>query len=250
MSGPAARPDRGAAAPSGDPAEVVVVGAGGHAAEVCAYVLAIADACGGPTLLGCLDDHRSTGTRDHVTVLGPLDSLPSLGAAATRTLGAITATGDNVLRRQFVDRIDRLGLPHLRWWTLVHPTALVGPAVVLGEGTCLAPGSIVTARVRIGRHSIVNVNASISHDATVGDFVNINPGVIVAGEVRIGDGCYIGAGATIIDHVSVGAGTTIGAGAVVIGDLPAGVTAVGVPARPIKTHAGTGWDRASSGGAA
>ena len=38
----------------------------------------------------------------------------------------------------------------------------------------------------------------------------------------------------MIDKVSVGAWTIVGAGAAVVRDLPANVTAVGVPARVIK----------------
>ena len=248
MKNPAEHSRDGGEARLDGPYAVVVLGAGGHATEVCAYVLAIGRTSGGPALLGCVDDHKIPGSVDHVTVLGPLESLRTLRAAG-RPLGLITATGDNALRRQFVERVGGLRLSNAQWWTLVHPAAIVGPSVALGEGTCLAPGSVVTARARLGRHCIVNVHASISHDTTLGDFVNVNPGAVVAGAVTIGDGCYIGAGATIIDHVNVGAGTMVGAGAVVIEDLPPGVTAVGVPARPIKVHAVNAWEPAPSRGA-
>ena len=62
--------------------------------------------------------------------------------------------------------------------------------------------------------------------------------MVVAGNVGIGEGCYIGAGATLIDKVSIGPWSTVGAGAVVIDDIPADVTAVGVPARIITQNAG------------
>mgnify|MGYP005771682993 FL=1 len=43
-----------------------------------------------------------------------------------------------------------------------------------------------------------------------------------------------GTGSTIIQGKTVGMGAIIGAGAVVIEDIPAGATAVGVPAKGIK----------------
>jgi len=46
--------------------------------------------------------------------------------------------------------------------------------------------------------------------------------------------CYIGAKATILGNVCIGEGAKIGAAALVITDIPAGATAVGVPAKIIK----------------
>jgi serine O-acetyltransferase len=46
----------------------------------------------------------------------------------------------------------------------------------------------------------------------------------------IGDGVYVGAGARILGGVRIGDGAKIGANAVVIKDVPAGATALGVPA--------------------
>lgn len=45
------------------------------------------------------------------------------------------------------------------------------------------------------------------------------------------DGVFVGAGARILGKVTVGAGARIGANAVVLQDVPAGATAVGVPAQ-------------------
>lgn len=47
----------------------------------------------------------------------------------------------------------------------------------------------------------------------------------------IGDDVVIGAGATLLGPIKVGSGSKIGAGAVVLSDVPAGATAVGVPAK-------------------
>jgi acetyltransferase-like isoleucine patch superfamily enzyme len=49
--------------------------------------------------------------------------------------------------------------------------------------------------------------------------------------IRIGAGAWIGAGATILDGVTIGDRAVVGASAVVRADVPAGATAVGVPAR-------------------
>lgn len=47
----------------------------------------------------------------------------------------------------------------------------------------------------------------------------------------IGDAVFIGAGARVLGGITIGDGSVIGANAVVLSDLPAGATAVGIPAR-------------------
>jgi len=215
---------------------VVVIGAGGHAAEVCSYALDL-QAAGAPVrLLGCVDDHKPVGRYGPVEVLGGFGVFEALVRSEGARLRCLTAVGDNETRRRLVTRVDAAAGGRASWWTLRHPSAVVGRDAQIGPGTLLAPGSIVTARVRIGAHCIVNVNASVSHDTVVEDFVNVNPGAVVAGNVRLGTSAYVGAGSTVIEKITIGAGAVVGAGAAVVRDVPARVTTVGVPARVIRSH--------------
>jgi len=50
----------------------------------------------------------------------------------------------------------------------------------------------------------------------------------------IADNVWLGGGAIVLPGVSIGESTVIGAGAVVVRDLPAGVVAVGNPARVVR----------------
>ena len=55
-----------------------------------------------------------------------------------------------------------------------------------------------------------------------------------AQEIAIGDNVWLGGGAILCPGVSIGDDTVVGAGAVVTRSLPAGVVAVGTPARVLR----------------
>ena len=74
--------------------------------------------------------------------------------------------------------------------------------------------------------------------AVVGDEVTIMQNVTIGRKhavpdraPKIGRGVLLSAGATIVGDISIGDFAKIGAGSVVEHDVPAGCTAVGVPAR-------------------
>src|SRR5205823_11352334 len=127
-------------------------------------------------LVGFVDEQKACGPWGATEVLGNFNALKSLLSLRSDCIfHYITAVGDNQVRRQFVHMVESLGVQNLKAWTLVHPRATVGHVVEIGVGTCLAPGSIVTTHVKIGKHCILNVNASVSHDCDIGYFANINP---------------------------------------------------------------------------
>jgi acetyltransferase EpsM len=211
---------------------IVIAGAGRHSRELCSYLASHPDF----GLIGVLDDAKPPGAFEQTRLLGPIECLTEI-VRSNQGLRFITAFGSNETRLSVVRRIEGLRLTALPA-VVVDRLAYVGLNVEIGDGTLLAPGAVVTTKVRIGRHCIINVKASVSHDCQISDFANLNPGATVCGDVCIGEGAYIGAGATIIDKISVGAWSIIGAGAVVVRDIPAHVTAVGVPARVVRKRLG------------
>ena len=106
--------------------------------------------------------------------------------------------------------------------------------VLVGEGSIICAGTILTTDIKIGRHVILNLCCTVGHDSLIGDFCSFMPAVNISGEVNIGEGVYVGTGAKIINQLEIGEETIVGAGAVVAKSLPAKCTAVGIPAKPIR----------------
>lgn len=208
---------------------LVVLGAGGFAREVAWLVGSLNDVAPTWELLGFLDDavERHGQVLNGTPVLGGIEWL-----ADHSEVYAVCAVGNPRVRKQLVERAARFGT---RFATLIDPSVRHSRFVEIGEGSILCAGTILTTNIQIGRHVIFNLDCTVGHDAVIGDFCTVLPSVNVSGNVTIGEGCNVGTGAAIINDVAVGAWTVLGAGAVAVRDLPAGCTAVGVPARVIKS---------------
>jgi sugar O-acyltransferase (sialic acid O-acetyltransferase NeuD family) len=131
-------------------------------------------------------------------------------------------------------------MQHTSIATLIHPSVWRARRVEIGQGSIVYAGTIIDPDVKIGFGCVINKGCTIGHDAVLGDFVSLAPGVNLGGSIQVGCGSYFGMSSATIQGVSIGDWSVIGAGAVVVKDLPANVTAVGIPAHVIKTRQ-EGW---------
>jgi sugar O-acyltransferase (sialic acid O-acetyltransferase NeuD family) len=210
----------------------VIIGAGGFAREVLDIFEACREAGQDYEVLGYLVEapYGLPGTMvNDKPILGDLGWLTE-HASEVRV---ICAVGDPVVRKRLVVRVQGYGA---RFGNIVHPSAILTRHVTMGEGIVIAAGCIFTNQIRIGDHVHVNLGCTVGHNVVLSDFSTIAPGVHVSGWVTLDEGCYVGSGANIIDRITIGAWSVVGAGSVVITDIPPHTTAVGVPAKAIKTR--------------
>ena len=133
--------------------------------------------------------------------------------------------------------VARLAALELNWETVIHPAAVIGPNVSLGEGGYVGAGAILTVNLRVGAFAAINTHCHVGPDDVLGDFVTLHPGVHLSGEVTIAEGCELGTGAVVAPSVTLGPWSVLGAGAVAVTTLPGGETYVGLPARPLAVIA-------------
>lgn len=118
-----------------------------------------------------------------------------------------------------------------RWLTgiEIHPAARIGPGFFIDHGM----------GVVIGETSIVGENVTLYHGVTLG---GVMPAVDASSQRNtkrhpsLGDNVIVGAGAQILGPVQIGDCARVGGNSVVTKDVPAGVTVVGVPARPLPSR--------------
>lgn len=211
---------------------LVVLGASGHARVVIDAVRR------SPAfeLLGVVDPGMPAGQRlNGLRSLGGEECLPEL-AARVDGLAAIIGIGDNAVRARVEEKV--LGMvPRIRFATVVHPATVIAEDARIADGSFIAAGVTINCGASVGRHAVINTNASVDHDTAIGDFAFVGPNAALAGGVSVGRMTLIGIGASVIQGIRIGDRAIIGAGAAVVDDIGSDCLAVGVPARVIRNRA-------------
>jgi len=214
---------------------LLVIGAGGFARET-AQLLRRHPAAGPDgeryRVAGFLDDDpRQHGTLvDGVPVLGSSELAADHVARGGAALACVGNPGARTSRQALVDRLD---LPDEAWATVLHPLASVSPDSVVGAGSVLHAGVVLTAAVHLGRHAAVMPQVVLTHDDEIGDAVTFGAGVRLAGGVTVGQAAYLGSGALVREGRRIGAAALVGMGSVVLSDVPPAQIWAGNPARPL-----------------
>lgn len=208
----------------------LVIGAAGHAQEVAWSLREQSARRGDACDLAFFDDALSSGPLPSGlgNVVGNLDRVGEYARQGDAQL--VLGVGLPRTKAAVVERLQKL---ELRWATVVHPTAILGPNVRIAEGSYVAAGAILTVNVRLGRFTTINTHCAVAHDATVADFVTLHPDVHLSGGAEIGVGCEIGAGAIVIQGITIGPWAVLGASCTAIRPLAGGQTWVGTPARDL-----------------
>lgn len=154
-----------------------------------------------------------------------------LSAIDSKNHRVFLASGDSSTREKWHRQLETT---IAAFETVVHPTALVGSSVSLGQGGLVSAQCHLTCDIQIGDFSQLNLQTTISHDCVIGNFFTTAPKVSVPGNVTIGNHVTFGTGATVLPGISICNHVIVGAGAVVTKDITEPGTYVGVPAKRIS----------------
>ncbi len=207
--------------------EIILLGAGGHAAVILDILKAQIANGEAIKIKGLLDDSGKLEWMRY-PVLGSTLEVNDFNQENTYFIIAI---GSNKMRYELSKKYS-----HLKFFTAIHPSAIIGSQVNIGAGTVVMPNVVINANSQIGQHVIINTGVIVEHDNLIGDYVHLSPNATLCGTVRVKPHTHIGAGATVIQGKMIGMQSMIGAGATVITDIPDQVVAVGTPAKVIKQY--------------
>ena len=74
----------------------------------------------------------------------------------------ILSIGSNKARKRLTEKY-----PQFIYKTLIHPKANLSKCATVEEGSVIMAGATLNPGVQIGKHCIINTNASIDHDCVV-----------------------------------------------------------------------------------
>ena len=199
--------------------KVIVIGGGGHAKVVMDCIQ-----CAGDAVVGILDDSLTPGTEIlGVKVLGKVEAYATFPDCCF-----VIAIGNNATRKAISEKLNA------KWYTAIHPSAVVSRYATVGEGSVVLANAVINAGAAVGRHCIVNTAAVVEHDNYLSDFVHISPRAALAGNVTVGECSQVGIGAALRQGITIGANCLIGAGAAVVKDILEEGIYAGVPARRLR----------------
>jgi len=199
--------------------DLVIVGAGGFAREVHAW---LPDVYGAnyrfKGFLGRLGDAAPPGE----LLADPCDYSPAVNDRF------ILAIGDIAARREVVDALSRRGA---QFESFIHPRSLIAPTARIGRGAVIYPFAVVSNEAELEDFVHLNLYASVGHDARVGRNCYLSPYANLNGGSRIGDEVFLASHATVAPGVTIGNRSKVSAGGAAMRDVPQDGLVFGVPGK-------------------
>lgn len=140
------------------------------------------------------------------------------GLKALQSHDYFIAIGSNRIRTKIQTNLDKAGLHSPT--NCIHPSAIIGSHVQIGNGVLIAANATINPVVNIGNGTVINTGSVVEHEVNIAEYCFIAPNSTLLGGVQIGANSFIGANAVIHQNVQIGKNVTIGVGAIIQDDIP------------------------------
>jgi acetyltransferase EpsM len=201
--------------------KIIIIGAGGHAAELRDYITHINKLeSGSITVEGFLDDDAPAyDAYDYAEpYLGTIR-----GHVVRPDVEYLMGIANIRYRRPIIERFESEGAVFA---SLIHPTVLLSPSAGLGRGVIISHNASLGPKVTVGDHNIINSRCTIGHDTVIGSYNFISPQVALSGHTRVGNENMIGVNSCTIPGIVIGNNNVIAAGTVIFRNVGDGQTLI------------------------
>jgi sugar O-acyltransferase (sialic acid O-acetyltransferase NeuD family) len=188
--------------------DIIIVGAGGHAAEIDEYIRFTQKITGLRRLniIGFLDDNPENYAMYEF-------SAPLLGGVKDHKVHRgqyyVIGIGSLEYKRSLIDCLKARGA---KFASFIHSSAYISESAIIGDGTIIGPNATIGPNVIVGNYNLINSRCSLGHDTVIGDYNIISPNVCFSGFTKIGDENLFGINSATIPNITVGNKNKISAG--------------------------------------
>jgi acetyltransferase EpsM len=200
--------------------KIIIIGAGGHAAELRDYISHMQKLGTEIQVEGFLDDDANA-----YAIYGYAE--PFLGSIADHPVRTdvdyLMGIANIKYRRPIIEKFEAAGAS---FRGLIHPTVLLSSSATLGKGVIISHNASVGPKVIIGDHNIINSRCTIGHDTVLGKYNFVSPQVAFSGHTTVGDENMIGVNSCTIPGLVIGNNNVIAAGTVLYKHVGDGQTLI------------------------
>lgn len=207
--------------------KLLIIGARGWGREVYDIAKACIEAGANFTVKGFLDDKADALAcyENYPPILGPVETYD-----IQKDDVFICALGDVNFKKQYAEIIINKGGEFI---SVIHPTAVIGTNVKIGVGCVVGAFANLSNDTVLGDYVTMSIRSGMGHDSNISDYSHIGGNCAISGFVTIGKSVTVHPGCVIVPHRKIGDDAVIGTGSVVLGNVKAGVTVFGNPAKKI-----------------
>jgi sugar O-acyltransferase (sialic acid O-acetyltransferase NeuD family) len=208
---------------------ILIIGASGHAK----VIIDILEKENLYNVFGFIDTYKPKGKSIYgYEILGTEKDIPKI-MFENDIYGGIIAIGDNWVRKIVSDKVIELN-NEFKFITTIHPDAIIGNDVQIGEGVVIMPGVIINSKAVIGKHCILNTKSFLGCCSKIYDYSSLGPSSLVDYDVVVKNNSAISLGVNIVNNIIIGENSVIGAGSLVLKNIANNKIAFGIPAIEIR----------------
>jgi sugar O-acyltransferase (sialic acid O-acetyltransferase NeuD family) len=176
--------------------ELIVIGAGGHAASCIDVIEEEATY----KIVGLVDNDSSLKNLKGYAFMGNDEDLKNLRKNYENAFIAIGQMKSHKKRLNLYKNLKELkyNLPNI-----ISPNSYTSKRSKIGKGTIVMHGCIINSGVNIGENCIINSMSLLEHDVSIGNNCHISTNVKINGNCIIGSNTFIGSGSVIKENTKI-----------------------------------------------
>ncbi len=126
---------------------------------------------------------------------------------------------------------ESYNIPLDKYYTFIHPSALVTRSVKMGVGNVILANTVVNSNAVIGNFNTINVNCLIGHEAVIGNNNFFAGHVTLGSNTKMGKGNFIGVNSSLKNFITIGDDSIVGMCSNATKDIETGQVVYGNPAK-------------------